>query len=154
MLMYGRNQHSIRKYLSSNQNKLKKKNNNTLGPLRSLGMTSLLEGQLISNLVFMCNLNSPFPFQVSYLQVAEVRPRTLGGEPLFCLLESATNSSFACCQSVSVFRCFYLGLPWWCSSKESACYCREHWFLLLQVQSLVQEDPTCCRATMPLRHSC
>ena len=125
-----------------------------MGPLRSLSMTSLLEGQLISNLVFMRNLNSPFPFQVSYLQVAEVRPRTFAGEPLSCLLESATNSSFICCQSVSVFRFFYLGLPWWCSSKESACYCREHWCLLLQVQSLVQEDPTGCRATMPLCHNC
>ena len=37
-------------------------------------------------------------------------------------------------------RAITLGLPWWLRGKESACQCRRHWF-----QSLIQEDPKCCR---------
>ena len=38
--------------------------------------------------------------------------------------------------------------PWWLSGKESACQCRRQ-----RVQSLVQEDPTCPRATEPMHHN-
>ena len=39
------------------------------------------------------------------------------------------------------------GLPWWLGGKESAAICKR------RVQSLVQEDPTCCRAAKPM-HAC
>ena len=38
-------------------------------------------------------------------------------------------------------------LPWWLSGKETACQMQE-----TQVQSLIQEDPTCLRATKPIHH--
>ena len=40
------------------------------------------------------------------------------------------------------------GFPWWVSGKESACQCRRD-----TVQFLGQEDPRCCRAPRPVRHS-
>ena len=40
------------------------------------------------------------------------------------------------------------GLPWWLSGKESFLTMQE-----TQVWSLVQEDPTCCRATKPVGHN-
>ena len=40
-----------------------------------------------------------------------------------------------------------VGLPWGLSGEESACQCR-----ILQVQSLVREDPTRCRAAKPVSH--
>ena len=40
------------------------------------------------------------------------------------------------------------GLPWWRSGWESACQCRGH-----GVRDLVREDPTCRRATKPVRHN-
>ena len=40
------------------------------------------------------------------------------------------------------------GLLWWSSGKDSAWQCRRHRF-----QSLVQEDPTCHRATKPMCHN-
>ena len=38
-----------------------------------------------------------------------------------------------------------MGLPWWLSCEESTCQCKRHRF-----DSLMQEDSTCCRATMSL----
>ena len=41
----------------------------------------------------------------------------------------------------------YVGLPWWLSGKETACQCRRP---AKSVRSLIQEDPTCLRATKPI----
>ena len=45
-----------------------------------------------------------------------------------------------------------LGLPLWPNGKEPACQCRRC-MLNPDAQSLVQEDPTCCGATMPMCHN-
>ena len=40
-------------------------------------------------------------------------------------------------------------LPWWLSGKASAWQLKER-----QIQSLIQEDPTCHGATKPVHHNC
>ena len=42
------------------------------------------------------------------------------------------------------------GLPWWLSGKESTCKCRRNGF---DPWSLIQENPTCLRATKPMHHN-
>ena len=43
---------------------------------------------------------------------------------------------------------YFGGLPWWLSGKRICLAMQKAW-----VQSLVWDDPTCCRATKPERHN-
>ena len=51
-------------------------------------------------------------------------------------------------QGISSLKRDLPGLPRWLSGKESACRCRTG------IWSLVWEDPTCLRATQPVRPNC